>query len=83
MTDFVAAWKAHIRPLREALGFEVAGGWVVEDENVFVWVITYRGDGTFEQANRAYYESPLRTAVDPNPAEWIEEPTQVMATEVE
>ena len=41
--------------------------WTVPDKHLFVWVLEYDGPD-FETANRAYYESPQRRALDPDPA---------------
>jgi hypothetical protein len=39
---------------------------VVEGEDRFVWLLEYSG-ADYEAANRAYYASPERKAVDPEP----------------
>jgi NIPSNAP protein len=67
---FVAAWTTGVVPLRERFGFEVEG-WTVAGVDRFVWLLTYRGEGTFEEANEAYYASPERAQLDPDPAAWI------------
>ena len=61
---FVREWRAHVRPLRESMGFEVLGPWVGEDDR-FVWMI---GHDDLEAADAAYYASPERAALDPDPA---------------
>jgi hypothetical protein len=61
---FVREWREHVRPLRESLGFEVLGPWVGEDDR-FVWII---GHEELEAADAAYYASPERAALDPDPA---------------
>jgi hypothetical protein len=70
MSDFLAAWTAGVLPLRRARGFTVAA-WRVEGEDRFVWVLGWPGPGTFEEADEAYFASPERGAVDPDPAPWI------------
>src|SRR5918999_2136523 len=64
LDDFVGAWTAGIRPLRERLGF-VATPWVDREGGRFIWLLEYRGTGTFEEADAAYYASPERRALDP------------------
>jgi hypothetical protein len=31
---FVAEWRDHVLPLRKALGFDILGPWVTEDEHI-------------------------------------------------
>lgn len=64
MDDWVAEFRAHVRPLRESMGFTVLGPWVGEDER-FVWLI---GHDDLEAADASYYASPERVALDPDPA---------------
>jgi len=70
MDDFLAAWTAGVVPLRHRFGFEVEA-WTVPGEHVVVWVLTHVGDGSFEDAERAYYDSPERHALDPDPGQWV------------
>ena len=67
---WVAEWREHVLPLRRAHGFDVLGPWIISRENRFVWII---GHDDFEAANDAYYESPERQAVDPDPARHVAE----------
>jgi hypothetical protein len=71
LDEFVRLWKEGVAPLREAHGFRVEGAWTIPEQNRFVWIITYDGPGTFEEADAAYYASPERKALDPDPAELI------------
>lgn len=71
MADWVAEWKANIVPLRRSLGFEVIGAWRVSDSDRFVWLLRYRGERSFEDADAAYYASPQRKAIRPDPARHI------------
>jgi hypothetical protein len=73
MEAWVGEWRDRVRPLREAHGFEVAGAWVAEGSDEFVWVIAHDGSGTFEEADAAYYASPERVALDPDPARHLVE----------
>lgn len=70
LDDFVAAWEAGVRPLREAAGFEIVGAWTVPTSSEFVWIVSHRGD--FAAADAAYYASTERVELDPDPAQWIE-----------
>ena len=71
LDDFVREWTEHVRPLRLAHGFSVLGPWVVEDENAFVWIVGH--DGDFDAADAAYYASPQRKALDPDPVRHLDE----------
>ena len=68
---FVAAWTRGVRPLREKKGFVIEGAWKIPSEERFVWVVAYDGPEDWEAANRAYYDSPERKAMDPDPASFI------------
>jgi hypothetical protein len=54
----------HILRLRKAKGFEVLGPWRTEDGR-FAWLI---GHDDFATADAAYYDSPERSAIAPDPA---------------
>jgi hypothetical protein len=68
---FVREWREHVVPLRRRFGFEVVGAWASEEDDTFVWVLAHEGD--FAEADRAYYHSPERAALDPDPARLIAE----------
>jgi hypothetical protein len=70
LDEFVKAWSARVRPLRRDFGFESAA-WTVPEEDLFVWLLTFRGKGTFEDADAEYYASPRRQAITPDPADLI------------
>lgn len=71
LEQWVKEWGEKVRPLREQLGFKVVGAWTIEDENRFVWILSWEGTGSFEDADRAYYESPARAALVPDPARLV------------
>jgi hypothetical protein len=71
MKQWVKEWEQGVRPLREKLGFRVVGAWTIEDENRFVWILSWEGIGSFQEADRAYYDSPERAAIAPDPARLI------------
>lgn len=70
LADFVVEWKAGVLPLRERFGFRIEA-WTDPAESTFVWVVRYPGPGSLEEADRAYYASPDRAALEPDPARWI------------
>jgi hypothetical protein len=65
LDEWLAEWREQVYPLRLASGFEVVGAWIAPEQNRFVWVI---GHDDFRAANDAYYASPDRVAMDPDPA---------------
>ena len=82
MDDWIAGWKSHIVPLREEAGFRLIGAWVDATDNRFVWLIGYSGAEGFQAADDRYYASQRRGAVQPDPAELIEEARQAMVDSV-
>ena len=72
MEEWLEGWTRGVLPLREKFGFRIDGAWVVRGENIFVWILTYDGPEGFEARDRAYYASPERKVLRPDPAPWIE-----------
>jgi NIPSNAP len=77
MDEWVEEWRAHVLPLRRALGFTVLGAWVGDDDDTFTWLLGYDGPDGIEAANAAYYASPERAALAPDPARHIAEARQL------
>lgn len=82
MDAWVVGWKSHIVPLRVDAGFEVIGAWVSAQDERFVWLIGYPGAEGFQAADDRYYASSQRRALQPDPAELIEEARQTMVDSV-
>jgi hypothetical protein len=68
---FVEAWQAGVYPLRHQHGFTIDGAWVIRERNQFVWILSYDGPESWEAKNAAYYDSPERRRMDPDPAQYI------------
>ena len=68
---WIEEWRTRVAPLRESLGFKVVAAWLDRESSRFVWLLRYRGDSSFEDADKAYYESPERKAMSPDPARHI------------
>ena len=68
---FAELWRTQVKPLRERQGFVVEGAWKVPSEEHFVWVVSYDGPNGWDAANEAYYDSPERKTMDPDPASLI------------
>ncbi len=75
LEDFVREWRELVLPLRVSLGFSVFGPWVEREASRFVWIVGY--DGDIRAANDAYYASPKRAAMDPDPARLVVETREV------
>ena len=74
LDQWVEEWRDRVSPLRRELGFTIERAWTIEDESRFVWLLAHPGDwDAFEAADRAYYDSPQRKSLDPNPARLIED----------
>lgn len=84
LDQWVDEWRSRIAPLRRELGFTIERAWKVEGASRFVWLLSYPGDwDAFEAADRAYYDSPQRTSLEPNPARLIEDQAISRLAEVE
>jgi len=70
LDDFVRAWTAGVYPLRLKKGYRIEGAWIIRERNEFIWVLSLDG-GDWEAQERAYYASPERAAVNPDPAQYI------------
>ncbi len=68
--EFLRAWTEGVVPLRRQFGFSIAA-WTVVGEETFVWILTYHGEGSIEDADRRYYASPERKRLQPDPAVWV------------
>jgi hypothetical protein len=84
LDQWVEEWLSGIAPLRRELGFTIERVWTVPAESRFVWLLSYPGGWeAFGAADRAYYDSPQRTGLDPNPARLIEDQAISRLEEVE
>lgn len=83
MSAWVEEWSRLIRPLREKHGFRVLGAWASEESNTFVWLLAYDGPDDYETADAAYYTSPERAAIDPDPARHLAATRQLEVTPVD
>ena len=68
MAQWLEEWRSQIVPLRLKHGFRILGSWTVDGTDQFVWIITYDGPMSWAEADRDYYQSPERKAIDPDPA---------------
>jgi hypothetical protein len=81
---FVEEWRNGVAPLRRAHGFAIQGAWTVPEDGRFVWLLAHPGGwDAFAEADAAYYASPERASLDPDPARLIEEQRNARLAEVE
>jgi hypothetical protein len=71
LEDWIDEWRRLIAPLRRRYGFEIMGAWSEKQENRFIWLLRYVGSETWEKADAAYYASPERKVMQPDPARHI------------
>lgn len=71
LDEFADLWARTVRPLRQRKGFTVEGAWRLPSEGRFLWIVSHDGPAGWEAAERAYYDSPERRAMDPDPASFI------------
>ncbi len=76
MDEFVKAWLAGVYPLRLRLGYTIPSAWVIKERNEFVWVLSYEGPQDWQAREAAYYGSPERAALNPDPAQFIAQAEQ-------
>jgi hypothetical protein len=70
LQQFADEWRDHVLPLRRQFGFQVLGAWTGEQDDTFAWLLGHDADD-FARADTAYYESPERAALDPDPARLV------------
>jgi hypothetical protein len=71
LDEFAELWGRTVRPLRQKKGFTIESAWTIPSESRFLWIVSYDGSDGWEAANREYYDSPERAAMDPDPASYI------------
>jgi hypothetical protein len=73
LDDFVAAWLTGVVPLRGSHGYRIDAAWLYREERRFLWLLSLDvPTQEWEARNEAYYADPARTALDPDPAQWVE-----------
>ena len=83
MSAWLDEWQRLIAPLRRRHGFEIAGAWTVNEGDRFVWILRYAGPKTWQEADAAYYASPERAAIQPDPARHIEKTEHWLMTPID
>lgn len=80
MDEFVELFETQLVPLRTRFGFRVESSWTLDETHEFMWIVSHDGADGFGAADAAYYSSPDRDAVTPDPLDYIEEVNTSMAT---
>ena len=71
LDDFVKGWLEGVYPLHLEHGYRIERAGTIPERNEFVWEVTYDGDEDWDEKQAAYYGSPERAALNPDPAQWI------------
>jgi hypothetical protein len=83
LEQFEAEWREKLVPLREKHGFKVLEGYTLPSTNQFVWLMSFEGtDADWETADRAYFASPERIAMQPDPGRLIARMENIFVTRV-
>ena len=69
--EFYEYWKTNIVPAREACGFSILAAWRRTEENQFLWIVRWNGEGSYADADAAYYDSPVRSAIPRNSGKFL------------
>jgi hypothetical protein len=72
MAEFAAHFLADVAPARRAHGFEVIGPWIDDAAHEFVWIASYTGESSWDDAVTSYYDSPERRQMGFDPIDYIE-----------
>jgi len=79
MNEWIDEWRAKIYPLRVKLGFRVVGAWTINQEDRFIWILSFEGpEGSFAQAEKAYFDSTERKSIKPDPVRHLASTSQAM-----
>ena len=63
MDDWLDLFHNKVVPMHAKYGLTVQGAWVDQEKSQFVWVRAFEGDGTVEEQEAFYRNSPERAEV--------------------
>lgn len=72
MEEFAAKVASDVIPARKKYGFGVIGPWVNEADNQYVWLVSYDGELSWDDAVTRYMSSPERSGMGWDPMDYIE-----------
>jgi len=79
MNEWMEEWRAKIYPLRLKFGFKVTGAWTRTEEDRFIWMLSTDGpEGSFAEAEKAYFDSAERKSITPDPVRHLASTSHIM-----
>ncbi len=81
LSEWTEEWRTQLVPLREKQGFKVLEAYTIPSTNQFVWLMAFEGEN-WESADQAYFDSPERKTMQPDPARLIARMENVFVTRV-
>lgn len=81
LEQFVEEWREQLVPLREKHGFCVLESYTLPSTNQFVWLMGFEGED-WDSADKAYFASPERIAMSPDPGRLIARMENVFVSRV-
>jgi len=81
MDEFLSIFPAVV-DARRSVGFAVVGAWANREDNTFVWIVSTDAPGGIDALAKAYYSSPLRAAITPEPASLLDKIETTLLQEV-
>ena len=51
--------------------FRDRGAWLDHERSQFIWLISYEGEGSFEEADERYWASPKREVLGLDPGQYL------------
>jgi hypothetical protein len=82
LDDFADAWRRGVYPLRTKMGYRIPFAAKIPETNQFIWILEYDGPEAWKDKEAAYYGSPERKLLAPDPAQWIARPEQLFVQAV-
>ena len=71
LEEWARQWRDLVVPLRLTMGFEIEGAWLDHQHSQFIWIISYAGEESFEEANARYWATPERKALGLDPSQYL------------
>jgi hypothetical protein len=63
LDEWLAFFHDKVAPMHSKYALPVHAAWVDRERSQFAWVRTFAGEGTVEEQEKRYYQSPERQAV--------------------
>lgn len=71
LDEWIDKFHRLVVPLRQELGFKVESSWVDREHSQHIWIISYSGDTSFDEANVAYWASQKRDKLGVDPSQFL------------